>query len=491
MRRLGITALPLLLLAITGTAGATCRDLSQFRHADVALGASESLSAPVPHCRVTGTIEDDIGYTVWLPDEWNGKFVMGGEGGFAGSMQNQALRFDVLQKGYATATTDTGHKGTSIDSRWALGNARAQENYAHRAVHLTAAAAKAMVTAYYGKGAASAYFVGCSNGGREALMEAQRYPGDFDAIVAGAPAIQFTGVAAAFVNVTQQMYPDPGKLETPVVSLEERIALRSAIVERCDGQDGIEDGILNNPTDCPFRVASMACGPERSNACLGPAELAAVEAVYDGPQTPAGVQLQVGFPFGAEDTASNGWTSWLTGAKDAIAPGVPSMAYAFGLGFMRNFVYQDPDWSYAGYDFSTFLKDSAAARKLLSPDDPDLDAFRARGGKLLIYHGWSDVALSARMSIGYAMSVYTRDERARDDVRLFMLPGVLHCAGGDGPWVVNWVDAIDAWHQSGKAPDELQPGFADGNGARRVCAWPQEAEYRGGDPRDPQSFSCD
>jgi len=477
--------------AATADARASCNDLSAFRHAGLTITETRSADVPAPHCRVTGKIEGDIGYTVWLPDGWNGKFVMGGEGGFAGGMQNQALRFSVLEKGYATATTDTGHEAPSFDASWALGDTRAQENYGHRAVHLTAVAAKAMVAAYYGEPARAAYFSGCGNGGREALMEAQRYPQDFDAIVAGAPALDTIGVAAAFVDVTRHMYPDPNRLDAPVVSLDDRILLRSAIIERCDGEDGLEDGILNNPTDCPFRVQSLACGADRSKRCLKPEHVAAIESVYQGPHTPAGLPVHVGFPFGAEDTASNGWTAWLTGARDAIAPGVPSLGYAFGLGFMRNFVYQDPDWTYRGYDFSTLLEDAEAVRKVLNPESPDLDAFRARGGKLLMYHGWSDVALSARMSINYILGVYSRDESAREDVRLFMMPGVLHCSGGNGPWEVDWVDAIDAWHQSGKAPDDLAPAFSDGSGARKICAWPEEADYQGGSDRSPDSFRCE
>ena len=173
-----------------------------------------------------------------------------------------------------------------------------------------------------------------------------------------------------------------------------------------------------------------------------------------------------------------------------MRPGVPSAAYGFGTGVLRYMIYNDPDWTYVGYDFANYEQDSAAIGAILNSNDPDLDAFRANGGKLLLYHGWSDAALSALATIDYVDAVYERDAKARDDVRLFMLPGVLHCAGGPGPDMVPYLDALETWDKSNAAPDSLVASYRDGSGGRTVCAWPQTQTYSGDDPKDPASFTC-
>ena len=456
-----------------------CDDLEEIRLPDVEVTTVESVASPVDHCKLTGTIGREIGFSVWLPADWNGAFVMGGGGGFVGKIQNQALGLGVLERGYATAGTDTGHQNEGIDGSWALNNPERLVNYGHLAVHRVTTVAKHIVVQHYGALPERSYFAGCSNGGRQAMMSAQRYPADFDVILAGAPAHDFAGITAAFLNVTRHMYPSMDDLSAPVLSPEDRQTLADAILARCDAQDGLEDGILNDPRDCDFDPGSLDLTPEK---------VAAIRAVYDGPSAADG-RIHVGWPFGGEDDRG-GWGNWLVGAGQQSPNFPPSLAFGFGVEVMRHMVEHDPDWRYEGFDFTAFRHRFRTAAAALNATDPNLDAFRQNGGKLLIYHGWSDAALSALASIEYVDAVYARDESARDDVRLFLMPGVLHCAGGPGPWQVDMIEAAEQWDETGTAPDTLVAGFADGGGARPLCAYPKRAVYVGDDDRDPASFEC-
>lgn len=486
------SAVCLLVCLSGGSLAATpCAELTGLNLPDIRIDTAEAVAEPVAHCKVKGTIGGRIGFSVWLPERWNGRFTMGGSGGFVAPEDNQALRLaeNVLAAGYATASTNTGHQAAGQDGSWALGDLEAIVNYGHLATHRALVASKAVIASRYGRAAEKSFFFGCSNGGRQALHEAQRYPEDFDAIIAGAPALDFTGVAAAFTQITAKMYPDPKALVEPLVGPEARRILRTAIEARCDAADGVTDGILQDPTACDFDPGSLACpagGAVARDGCLSDAEIEAIRTVYDGPAGPSG-PLHVGFPFGAEATDANGWGSWLTGGGTG---GVPNAAFAFGVGFMRYFLNHDPDWSWVGYDWGGFEAQAAPLSAVLNAENPDLSAFRARGGKLLMYHGWADVALSAHMSTGYVDRVYARDSTARDDVRLFMMPGVLHCAGGAGPWRVNFLEALEAWHASGTAPEELTAAYPDKPGARRLCAWPQQAHFVSGDPDSVEAYAC-
>ncbi len=447
-------------------------------------------SEPVAHCKVTGVIGKELNFAVWLPETWNGKFVMGGQGGFAGSVESQAIgMMNALAKGYATAGTDTGHVGTVADGAWALGEMERIVNYAHASIHSVSELAKTTVVTRYGKAADRSYFAGCSNGGRQALMAAQRYPDDFDGIIAGAPVVDFTGVAAADVLVTARMYPNPADLSAPVLNKADREALGRAVLEKCDKLDGLADGILADPRQCKFDPKVMACKGANKDGCLNPAELAAVEAIVVGPREGAKV-YHPPFPWGGEAFEA-GWGRWMAGSRDGVAKGVPSLFYGFGVGFMRYFVMQDANWDYRKLDLPNLAKVAGFIQKTLSPTDPDLSAFRASGGKLLMYHGWSDSALTPLMSTAYVDKVYERDASAKTDVRLFMLPGVQHCSGGPGPFRIDYLDVLDKWVSTNAAPEELEAGFETGGGARKVCAYPKTATYTGnGDGKSPGHFTC-
>jgi feruloyl esterase len=476
---------------------------------DVTVASVTPESAPVSHCKVAGVIGPEINFELLLPDDWNGKFVFGGGGGFVGSVINTSLMLGSLQAGYATVGTDTGHKGHPLDANWALNNMERIVNFGHQAVHRTTVTAKALTMAYYHKDLARSYFFGCSRGGGQALMEAQRYPADFDGIVAGAPAYNWTmGMGATMIQNMQTMYPDPKNLQEAIVGPKEQELIASSYLNICDEQDGIKDGILNDPRQCLFDVATLLCKGEKKDSCLSQEQLIAVKTYYGGPKDSEGNSLYYGFPFGGE-TGKGGWSRWITGglkyseiagfqegiSTEFSAPTVPNAQYPFATNFMKYLVYHNPDWTYKNYSFDTYREDSKLVGETLNATNPDLSAFRKRGGKLLMYTGWSDAAISALATIGYYEEVLAHDNTAASDVRLFMMPGVEHCFGGPGASWVNWLDELDKWVETGRAPDQITAYFVDEKmrpaGSRLICPYPQVARYDGeGDTRDVSSFSC-
>ncbi len=341
-------------------------------------------------------------------------------------------------------------------------------------------------------------------------MSAQRYPEDFDGVVAGAYAIDWTMLAAHATQINQAMYPDPNNLQEAVVGPIEQKLIESSYLAMCDEKDGIKDGILNDPRQCKFDVAILLCKGEKTDSCLSKEQLAAVKVIYEGPKDSKGNSLYYGFPFGGE-TALGGWSRWLTGglkyqadlnefqggvdAGDFEAPVSPSLYYSFGNEVMKYFIYNDPKWTYENYNFDTFRKDTALVAETLNATNPDLSAFRKRGGKMILYSGWSDSAQSGLAMVGYYNGVLAHDHTAADDARLFMMPGVEHCFGGPGPSFVNYLTEIDKWIETSKAPDQVTAYWLDENmqpnGSRPVCAYPNVAKYDGkGGTRDAYSFSC-
>jgi feruloyl esterase len=265
-------------------------------------------------------------------------------------------------------------------------------------------------------------------------------------------------------------------------------SLQKAVLARCDAADGLADGVMTDPTTCAFDVRTLACPAGNQDGCLSRAEIAAIESITKGPVLD-GKPYHVGFPYGGEGDPA-GWGNWLVGTTDPSRRGRPSLAYAFSYDFLRYFVKQDPAWSYTNFDLATFTEETKALQATISPMDPNLSAFRTRGGKLLMYHGWSDSALSPLMSTRYMDAVLAKDATAAHDVKLFMLPGVLHCGGGPGPRRIDYLDVLDRWATGGAAPEALTAGFADG-GARLVCAYPKKAVFKGaGDGRSADQFEC-
>src|SRR5262245_11812976 len=334
-----------------GSAGAAdCAALKTLKLPDVAISDAAPVAAgtgiKVAHCRVTGVIGSEIKFRLLLPDEWNRKFVMGGGGGFVGSVQNQAE--GVVNLGFATVGTDTGHEASGTTASWALNNLERQLNYGYLAVHRTAEVAKAIIRSHYGSDTTRSYFSGCSNGGRQALMEAQRFPNDFDGIVAGAPAADFTGIGAQFIKDSQTLFPNPGDLSKSVLTPEVLQLVSEKVVAACDAGDAVKDGVLDDPRRCKFDLATLpACANDVAAAnCVTKLQRDALAKVY-GETRANDTVLYSGQPFGGEAEQS-GWPLWIAGVSPQMlaAQKAPSLRYAFGTEMFKNFIFSDPSWDY-------------------------------------------------------------------------------------------------------------------------------------------------
>lgn len=477
-----------------------CADLGAVRWGGFRVDAAEELAADADapaRCVVRGTIDAEIHFELILPrpEAFNGRFVMGGGGGFVGSVQNQALQFApyLLDQGYATVGTDTGHRGGSLDASWALDRPDREINFGHRAVHLTVDAAKTIIRLHYGRDIEYSYWLGCSRGGGQGMMESQRFPDDFDGIVAGAPAYDWTGLGALLVQTQRAIYPDPHDLSVPAVTAEVRELLGSAILAACDALDGVADGLLADPRDCRFHPDELPrCRSSDATACLTGAQLEAIRTVYRGAQI-GGEVVYPGYPLGGERDAG-AWDSWIAGGADAFGAGTPSLHFAFGTQMFKYLVYDDPSWDYASYDFRRWAEDTRHAARILNATDTDLEPFRVAGGKLILWNGWSDAAITALGTIRYWEGVHALDADAASFARLFLLPGVGHCVGGSGPDRVDWLAAIQAWVEEGRAPDRLIATKLGEGGdidmRRPLCVYPARAIYTGGDAKREESFDC-
>ncbi len=326
-----------------------------------------------------------------------------------------ALVARAVGRGYAAAATDTGHQGGATDATWALGHPEKIVDFGHRAIHEMTVKAKAVVAAFYGDGPRRAYFASCSNGGRQALMEAQRYPDDYDGIVAGAPAAAWTRFMLNFIwNVQAQAdattHIPPSRLPT----------IEKAVVAACDARDTVPDGVIVSPDACVFDPRTIACTTANGSDCLSEPQAGALAKIYAGPRTRSGTVLARGFPPGAE-TGAGGWGGWITGP----APG-QSVQAAFANGALRHMVFDRADYDLRTFDFD---RDPAIVEdrigRALNATDPNLSAFHKRGGKLILFHGWNDPALSAHETVDYFKAVRARMGDATDSfARLYMVPGL-------------------------------------------------------------------
>ena len=465
------------------------QELRQVRLPDVKLESVQSVTPDLQkqpqakeYVEVKGVIGGNIRFELLLPEAWNGRFVMGGGGGFVGSVQNAAR--DSVNRGYATVGTDTGHEWQpGYMAGWALDNLEAQVNFGYLAVHRTAEVAKALIRAYYRRDAAYSYFVGCSRGGGQAMMESQRYPADFDGIVAGAPAFNWTGIAATMVAIAKALYPDPSHLDSPVLNKEALQKLQAAIIEQGDGQDGLKDGVIQDPPSVHFDLAKVPG--------LSDEQRKAIEAIYQGARNAKGL-IYPGYQPGAECDPDQ-WVFWLVGpvppmlAKDHV----PDLTFAFGTQVFKYLVFDNPDWNYSSYDFSNFERDTRLAASFLNATNPNLDAFKARRGKLILWHGWADPALPAQGTIDYYGQVLAHDPQAGEYCRLFMIPGCLHCGGGPGASNVDWLSVIVSWVEQGAGSLNYIASKKEGEKTitRPLYAYPHSVVYKGsGDPDSADSF---
>ena len=400
-------------------------------------GSSSALDLP-SFCRVVGMTAPAVNFEVWLPMKgWNRKFQGVGNGGMAGSIRYSAMAAALI-RGYATASTDTGHTtGTvAFDASWALGRPDLIADFGHRALHLTTVNAKAVTEALYGEPPSYSYYVGCSKGGQQGLMEAQRYPDDYDGLIAGNPANDWTRFyAGAHLWYSLAMLDDLQSYVPP----DKLSALGDAVNAACDGKDGIKDGVLDGPRTCDFDPAALTCAAGTDNpSCLTLKQVTAVKKIWSGVTNSSGEVIYPGLVPGGEATPG-GWSRWVTGNAPFTA-----LHWRGGEGFFRYFVFGDPDWDFRSFDFDKDV--DIALQKVgsaLDSNDPDLGPLRDRSGKLIVYHGWSDPDISPLGSIDYFEKVVsvigeTQDRETalaetQEFFRLFMAPGMGHCRGGPGP----------------------------------------------------------
>ena len=460
----------------------------------VAQSVPASESAPA-FCRVVGVIQPEIQFEVALPSTWNRRLYMRGNGGFAGESLEApprvAQRNRALQHGFVAAQTNTGHDAEAEPLATFAPHLQKRIDYSFRAVHVTARAAKRLARAYYDRPVAFAYWDGCSTGGRQGLMSAQRYPADFDGIVAGAPVLNF--VDTAIWNIWNMRALAAAPLSADKVKL-----VADAVYRRC----GDADGLLDDPRRCDFDPARdlPACtgGRERAD-CFTPAQVAALKAIYGGVMSD-GKRYFPGVPIGAEKAGKpflggagpvSGWDQWLIAAQGK------TRQLQYGETFMRYmaFAKPDPNWEWSTFDFEKDPARMDAIRAMLDARNPDLSEFNARGGRIVMYFGWADTALTPYMGIDYYERVAaTLGPRTRDFFRLFMVPGMFHCRGGFGPDRVDALTPLINWVEGGRAPDSIVASQEESGEivrTRPLCPYPQVARHSGsGSRKDAANFVC-
>ena len=480
----------------TASTGNSCSALAELALEDTVIvssglveaGALELPSAPgarpvdtssLPEfCRVAGSIrpteESDIYFEAWLPlgDSWNGRFMQVGNGGAAGAVVYSSMTAP-LTRGYAVVNTDTGHRGTMGDFSWALGEEERLTDYQYRAVRETTLKGKDITEAFYGAAPDASYWFGCSTGGRQGLVEAQRYPDDYDAIIAGAPANNWPPLQLSSIHFLNNLNDD----RLPVSQLG---LLKDAAIAECDGLDGLSDGIISNLAECPFDPASLACveGDEPAS-CLSPSAVEAARSLYAGIITSDGTVAMPGPGYGSESE----WAAYVT------------PFFRIGTSYMQNVVLEDPDWDPATMDIDTHLAmlvehDQGRTTAM----DPDLSAFVDNGGLLLLYHGMADGIIPHDNTLNYYQSVVETlgEDVAGEHVRFFSVPGMGHCAGGDGASAIDWISAIENWDQSGVAPALIEATHPEEGFTRPICEHPYTVTYNGEGPEDDAtSFMCE
>jgi pimeloyl-ACP methyl ester carboxylesterase len=431
-------------------------------------------------CRVAASIrpsgDSDIKMELWMPASgWNSKFVVPGNGGFAGTVAPAGLATN-LRNGYAAATTDTGHEGGS--GAFMMDHPERLTDFADRAIHETAAKGKAIVAAFYGNGPKLSYFNGCSTGGRQALTAAQRFPDDFDGIVAGAPAIYASKQSAGQIWIWNATHKDDASFLTPA----KYAVLHDAVVAQCDVLDGVKDGVLEDPTRCKFDPKVVQCKDGQADApnCLTAPQVEAARKIYTGAKNNKGELVFSPLFPGSE----LGWAS---------SAGAQPVGYAIDV--YRYVVMRDPKWDPLTLNYDSDIAKADKVVGQLTAIDPDLTKL-LQHGKLLIYAGWSDPGIPPGYIVDYYKNVLakTKVKNVRAAARLFMVPGMGHCGGGDGTSSFDMLSALDQWVEKGKAPEQIPASrLKDGavDRTRPLCPYPQIATYKGsGSIDEAANFVC-
>ena len=445
-----------------------------------ARGGRGNAMADLPaFCRVAITSrpssDSDIKIEVWLPAEnWNQKYQAVGNGAWTGSIGYAAMA-EALRRGYATSSTDTGHVGGSAS--FAMGHPEKAIDFAYRSEHEMVLKSKALVNAFYGNAPKYSYWNGCSAGGRQAMKEAEMFPADFDGIIAGSPGLDWSGRSAQAVRINQLLEKEDARL-TPA----HQKLLHDAVVNACDAQDGVKDGLLSNPAACKFDPAALVCKTGQTENCLTPAQVTTAKAIYSPIKTKT--REIAGLAYGSElNWTDLGWSQ---------------SARATGLDHYRYLAYNDPEWSIAKFDVGTDpakLEEGPSGQ--INALSPDLKAFFARGGKLLMYHGWADPQISPLNATTYYEQVVKAAGGAgkvSGSYRLFLAPGMAHCGGGEGPNDFDKIGTLEQWVEHGKAPDQIVASHSKGGAVDRtrpLCPYPQIATYKGaGSIDEAANFVC-
>ncbi len=475
---------------------ARCSDLRALTNLEVSIGVATDMAATAEapaHCRVFGQILPQVGFELRMPADWNGRFVMVGNGGFAGedtdSPARRAQYGRILRRGYAVAATDTGHSGVTDPGGTFAADRQKLLDYAFRSLHVTAQTARMLLQAYYGAAPARSYFDGCSTGGRQGLILAQRFPDDFDGIIVGAPVLNFTGTIVRYVQVAKALH------EAPVTPAQLPL-LESKIYGKCDAVDGIQDGIIDDPRKCDFQPARdlpRCSGTDGGADCFTAAQIRTLETIY-APVNSQGKQIFPGWPLSSEGLAANGrsgWDPW------TIHDGGPSLGTYFSEGFFRYLApaKPDPNFDILTFDIEKDMGKLENIHQILDATDTDLTRFRDRGGRIFMYFGWADPALNPMMGVEYYQAVTRRMGAGTSDFfRLFMVPGMLHCGGGPGPDQFDSLGALSAWVEKGTAPDAVQVNKVQSGKvvrSRVLCAYPEAARWKGsGSTDDAANFTC-
>jgi tannase/feruloyl esterase len=452
----------------------------------VGAGAYKDMPA---FCRVQATLtptkDSDIKVEVWLPAAgWNGKFVAVGNGIWAGQLSYSAMA-DPLKQGYAVATTDTGHAGSGLDAKWAVGHPEKLVDFGFRAVHQMVVAGKEAIHAFYGSKPQRSYWNSCSTGGRQGLMEARRYPDDFDAISAMAPANPMTALMVQSMWVGWAPKHAPGAALSP----QAMGMVHAAAIKACDKLDGLEDGLIEDANHCGFDPATLACKPGETASCLTGPQVDALHMIYGGVPDAAGKVILPGWPVGSEMQLA-----MLMGGNEP---------FPVATSYFRDLVYAgQPGWDWKVSDYAKEWADGRSyGGDILDVAPADLRKFFARGGRLLLSHGWTDGLIPANNSVlFYSNLLGAIPESEHGQFRLFMVPGMDHCGGGEGASTFDPLGTLDAWTTSGHAPERIvatRTPSPNPNApkltpiSRPLCPYPLLATYDGkGDVNSETSFTC-
>lgn len=438
------------------------------------------------HCKVTmvlrPTPDSNINVELWLPEvNWNGKFMAAGNGGWGGAIQGYRAMQDILRRGYATAATDTGHSvADGPMGMFALGHPEKVIDFAYRSLHLMTVRAKAVIAAHYAKPLNYSYYDGCSTGGRQGLMEAKRYPHDFDGIIVGDPANRHIHMHTSAVAEIIRQYRNAAAV-VPDAKAE---LIHKDIMQQCDT---LHDGFLNNTHQCSFDFAKLQCQGQENADCLTPAQLETVKIFYGGVKNSRGKLIFSGAPIGVSMLAK-----LIIKVNRQYGADQDEKLTPLILDTVRILGFQNPDYDWHSFDLDRDMPIIDKAAGFIDAVDPDLGKFKAHGGKLLMYHGWDDPAITAENTILYYNSVLKRMGKDQGEwLRLFMVPGMGHCRGGPGPYTFDTINALEQWREKGVTPTQIMGANHASGLTRPLCPYPQYAKYSGtGDLRDGANWSC-